>query len=120
MRFALITTVVAAALSAPLVAGATGPSMGQDQFLAAVQCEAYSSLPQFKHETAADYGQQMRLNGEAMRQPAETAARAQAEADAIYQHANTAAAPVLRQERNAACGAAGALLANRALAPDAV
>lgn len=120
MRFALITTVLAAAVAAPLAVDATGPSMSRKAFLAAVRCEAYSSLPQLESERRASVSEQVRLNGEAMRQAAATAATAKEQASAIYAHAATASAAQLRQERNNVCGASGAMIANRVLAPGAV
>ena len=106
MRFAVIATAAAAAVAVPLAVAASGPHMSSDQFLSAVRCTAYESL------VSADAGlieAKVQLNAEARRQPAETAARARAEASDIARKAYSADAGALTQEQAAAC--AGAQLA---------
>jgi len=107
MRFAVLATAAAAAVAVPLAVSASGPQMSSDQFLSAVRCTAYEDL------TREDQGvseAKWQLNAEARRQPAETAARAQAEASRIARKAAEAGA--LTQDHAAAC--AGAQLATHA------
>ena len=110
MRFALFATSAAALVAVPLALSVTGPQMTGEQFLTAVRCVAY-------HDVTRDDAQlaslKMQLNAEARDQPAETAAQAEAEVDAIARQAvNTASAfdaAMIRADRAEAC--AGAHLA---------
>jgi hypothetical protein len=80
MRFAFVTTVVAAAAAVPMALAATGPQMSRDAFLSAVRCTAYADVA----GPGADLSlAKWRLNSEALRQSPATAAVAQAEVDAI-------------------------------------
>ena len=106
MRFAVIATVAAAAVALPLAVAASGPQMSSDQFLSAVRCTAYENAVGADAASEAKW----QLNAEARRQPAETAARAQAEASRIARKAAEAGA--LTQDHAAAC--AGAQLATHA------
>jgi hypothetical protein len=109
MRFAVIATAAAAAVAVPLAVAASGPQMSSDQFLTAVRCTAYENLG------AAEAGlteAEWKLNAEARRQPAETAAQALAEVSDISRKAYSAEPGVLTQEQAAAC--AGAQLAAEA------
>lgn len=105
MRFAVIATAAAAVIAVPLAVQAAGPQMSDDQFIGAVRCAAYSAaLEPGEPELGAV---RMRLNGEASRQPAETAQRAHNEVNAINRQAATVAnagdAAMMRVERAAAC-----------------
>jgi hypothetical protein len=102
MRFAVLATAAAAAITVPLAVSAGAPQMSSDQFLSAVRCTAYEDL------TRSDAGlveAKWQLNAEARRQSAETAARAEAEVDSIARQAYSADAGVLTQEHAAACAA---------------
>jgi hypothetical protein len=112
MRFAVIATVAAAAVAVPLAVSAAGPQMSSDQFLSAVRCTAYEDITRVDEGLAEAKWQ---LNTEARRQPAETAALAQAEASAIARRVYSADAGDLTQEHAAAC--AGAYLATLADSP---
>jgi hypothetical protein len=113
MRLALIATGAAALVAIPLAVGAASPQMSGDQFLTAVRCAAYEDVTRPDAELGA---LKMQLNAEARRQPAETAAQAQAEVDTIARQAvntNSAAdAAMISRERAAAC--AGSELATGA------
>jgi hypothetical protein len=112
MRFAVIATAAAAAVAVPLAVSAAGPQMSSEQFLSAVRCTAYEDL------TGARAGlteAKSQLNAEARRQPAETAALAQAEVSNIAREAYSAETGALTREHAAAC--AGALLATVADSP---
>lgn len=88
MRLALITAAGAAAIAVPWAISIARPQMDGDQFLQAVRCTAIADLTQ----PGAELGvAKMHLNAEARRQPAETAARAEAEVRAL---ARGATAPV--------------------------
>jgi hypothetical protein len=110
MRFALIATSAAALAAIPLALSISGPQMTGEQFLSAVRCVAYHDVT---HTDAALGEVKMQLNGEARRQPAETAAQAQAEVDAIARQAVNTDSPfdaaMIRADRAEAC--AGARLA---------
>lgn len=104
MRFALIITSISAVVAAPFIATAGGPQMSGVQFVDAVRCTAYEQVI----EPHAQLGlAKANLNAEARRQPAETAARARAEVDAITAQAATVENPadvaMLHQERASAC-----------------
>jgi hypothetical protein len=116
MRFAQITTVVAAILMAPLAVAVAGPQMGDREFISAARCAAYEG--QIEGSSPSLIAAQNRLNLEASRQAAETVAAAQTELRAIY--ASEADEAELRQEHARACGQASALFANRTLAPGEV
>jgi len=103
MRFAVIATAAAAAFAVPLAVSASGPHMSSDQFLSAVRCTAYEHL---SGRSAGLSEARLQLNAEARRQPAETAALAQAEVSSIVRTAASAGAGVLSQERAAACAQA--------------
>lgn len=120
MRFAQITTIIAAVLMAPLAVAVAGPQMGGKEFVTAARCAAYASLPQIEGAHPALIVQQNRLNAEASRQADETVDAAHTEVRAIYARATEADEEQLRQEHAQACGAASALFANRTLAPGAV
>ena len=80
MRFALLTTSVAAIVAIPMAAATAGPQMSSSEFLSAVQCVAYESAA----SPNADLGVvKLRLNAEASKQTAEVAATAQRSARAI-------------------------------------
>ncbi|HYD86094.1 MAG TPA: hypothetical protein VEA80_01335 [Vitreimonas sp.] len=102
MRFAVFATGAAAIVAVPMALSATGPQMSGDQFLSAVRCTAYEAAAQPGAELGAV---KMQLNAEARRQPAETAAQAQAEARAIA-----------RQAVISESGADGSMLASAACA----
>lgn len=99
MRFAVIATAAAAAVAVPLAVSVSGPQMSSDEFLSAVRCTAYADRTSDGGElTAAKW----RLNAEARRQPADTAALARAEASKVaetgrlpYEHAAVCAAAQL-------------------------
>lgn len=116
MRFAAIATIVTAAVAAPFVAAAAGPGMNGEEFIGAVRCTAYESLPQFAGENTDVAWDRARLNAELRNQTDATAERAHAEADIIAQRAravdSVADAALLREERMAAC-AGGAMMAGR-------
>jgi hypothetical protein len=78
MRLALIATAAAAAVAVPLAFAAGGPQMSSDQFLSEVRCTAFENASG-AYVAEAKY----QLNAEARRQPAQTAAQAQAEATDI-------------------------------------
>jgi hypothetical protein len=80
MRFAFVATSVAAVVAVPLALAATGPQMTSDEFLSAVRCTAYVNATNANADLAAE---KLRLNSEALAQPAETAALARAEARQI-------------------------------------
>ena len=73
MRFALIATDAAAVIAIPLATSATLPQMTRAEFVTAVRCAAYEDLVR---RWAAAAVVKFRLNGEAMRQPAEALAQA--------------------------------------------
>lgn len=104
MRFALIATSAAAVVAVPLAVAAAAPQMTADQFLGAVRCAAFEAAVDPRAELGAV---KMQLNAEARRQPAETAAQAQAEARAIALQAvigeSGAAGSKIASELNAAC-----------------
>lgn len=110
MRFALFATCAAALVAVPLALSVTGPQMTGEQFLTAVRCVAYHDLTRDDAQLARV---KMQLNTEARHQPAETAAQAEAEVDAIARQAvNTGSrfdAAMIRADRAQAC--AGARLA---------
>lgn len=113
MRFALVATSAAALVAVPLVLSVSGPQMTGEQFLTAVRCVAYHDVT----PTEARLGEvKMQLNAEARHQPAETAAEAQAEVDAIARQAVNTESPfdaaMIRADRVEAC--AGARLADAA------
>ena len=112
MRFAVIATAAAAAVAVPLAVSASGPQMSSDQFLSAVRCTAYQDATSRDPQLSEA---KWRLNAEARRQPAETAAYAQAEASSIARLAQAAHAPQLTQDHAAACAGA-----NLAAAPDSL
>jgi hypothetical protein len=111
MRFASLVTLVAAVASAPLMASATSPTMAEQDFVGAVRCAAYDSLPQFAGENAAIARVRAELNTELHNQPVEAAARARAEARAIARQALQADVSALRQDREAACAGAAQMIA---------
>jgi hypothetical protein len=80
MRFAFVTTSVAAAVAVPLALAAAGPQMSREEFLSAVRCTAYADV----HGPESGLGfAKWRLNSEASRQGAEAAAAAEAEVKAV-------------------------------------
>ncbi|HWA00235.1 MAG TPA: hypothetical protein VG841_07945 [Caulobacterales bacterium] len=91
--------------------------MKSDQFVSAVRCAAYDSLPQFA-DKGRDLGlARFQLNSELRRQSPETAVAAhQAVAD-VARRANAATTPAaltaLRIDRSAAC-TGGAIVADHA------
>lgn len=107
MRFALFATSAAALAAVPLALSVTGPQMTGEQFLTAVRCVAY-------HDVTRDDAQlarvKMQLNTEARHQPAETAAQAEAEVDAIARQAVNTESPfdaaMIRADRAEACAGA--------------
>ena len=104
MRFALIATSAVALAAIPLVLNASGPQMSGEQFLAAVRCVAYHDVTR----NDANLGRaKFQLNGEARRQPAQTAAEARAEVDAIARQAvntdSASDAAMIRADRAQAC-----------------
>ncbi|MEJ0060398.1 MAG: hypothetical protein WDM79_12860 [Terricaulis sp.] len=111
MRFASIVTIVAAVASAPLMASATSPQMGEGQFVSAVRCAAYDSLPQFAGENSHIAGVRSQLNGELRRQPATAAAAAHDAVEAIARQAANADAAALEADRTAACSGADQMIA---------
>jgi hypothetical protein len=119
MRFAVIATAAAAAVSLPLAVSATGPQMSGSQFLSAVRCTAYSDLESSDAQLAEARYQ---LNAEARVQPADVAAQARFEVSDIARKAvniqTAAEAAMIHQERAAACS--GAQLATGADSPSAV
>jgi hypothetical protein len=118
MHFALVATGAAALVAVPLALGVTGPQMSGDQFLSAVRCVAYADVTRPDAELGVV---KMELNAEARRQPAATAAQAEAEVGAIARQAvnteSAADAAMLHSERAQAC--AGAQLAIGAASSDA-
>lgn len=110
MQFARIVTVVAAVIGAPLAAASTQP-MHSGEFLSRVRCAAYESLPQFAGENPALGAERLRLNAELRRQPASTAAAAEAQVRSIALHADLIDAASLREERAVACGDDKAMIA---------
>lgn len=86
MRFAFVATSVAAVVAVPLALAAAGPQMTGDEFLSAVRCTAYVNATDTNADLAVE---KLRLNSEALRQPAETAATARAEAYRIAVEAAT-------------------------------
>jgi hypothetical protein len=98
MRFALIATVAAAAVAVPLAVAAGAPQMSGDQFLNEVRCTAYENASG-AYVAEAKY----QLNAEARRQPAETAAQAQAEASDIARQVARSAPAAVGGEFAAAC-----------------
>lgn len=107
MRFALAATGIAAIVAVPLALSAAGPAMSGEAFVSAVRCAAYEDVI----DPNADLGPvKLQLNLEAQRQPAETAALAEREADAIALQAvnvqTDADAAILSQERARACSGA--------------
>jgi hypothetical protein len=119
VRFAIITTAVAAAIATLFVAQITGPQMSSDQFLTAVRCTAYENIGRSDPALAEA---KWRLNSEARLQPVETAVLARAEVTEIARKAvsiQTAAdVAMIHQERAAACS--GAQHATGADSPSAV
>jgi hypothetical protein len=115
MRFAVLATTAAAAVAIPFAVAATGPQMSGDQFVSEVRCVAYQDtvLP---HDQVAQA--KYRLNAEARRQPAETAAIARAEASSIAREAVNGAAAANGSRIGDAC--ATAQLATGADSPRAV
>jgi len=104
MRFALIATSAVALAAIPLALSISGPQMSGDQFIAAVRCVAYHDVTR----DDANLGRaKFQLNGEARRQPAETAAEAHAEVDAIARQAvntdSASDADMIRADRAEAC-----------------
>ena len=113
MRFAQIATLVAAVISAPLVAAAVGPAMSSGEFVSAARCVAIESI------SGAQVGwPQAQLNAEARRQSAATAARARGEIGAVAEAAR-ANPTQLRNARHAACAGVPDLSANGSRAGDA-
>lgn len=102
MRFAILATAAAAAVAVPLAVNAGAPRMSSDQFLSAVRCTAYEDLA---GSGAGLADVKWQLNAEARRQPAETAARAEAEVSDIARKAYSADAGAVTQEHAAACAA---------------
>lgn len=102
MRFALIATSAAAAVAVPFALAVAQPQMSDAEFLSAVRCAAYADVV-----GGQDVEAKLRLNAEARRQPAETAARAEAEVEAIALQAvngrTEADAAMIRHERAQAC-----------------
>lgn len=92
MRFAFVTTSVAAAVAVPLALAAAGPQMSRDEFLSAVRCTAFEDV----HGANPDLGlAKWRLNSEASRQGVEAAAAAEAEVKAVARAAvNGESAPI--------------------------
>jgi hypothetical protein len=88
MRFALIATTAAAAVAVPLAMAAAGPQMSRDEFLSAVRCTAYEDISSTAQLGVAKF----RLNAEARRQDAQTAAEARAEVSAVARQALNGAA----------------------------
>ena len=118
MRFALIATSAIALAAIPLALNVSGPQMSGEQFLAAVRCVAYHDVTR----NDANLGRaKFQLNGEARRQPAEMAAEAQAEVDAITRQAvntdSASDAAMIRADRAQAC--AGSHFAHSDVAPSA-
>lgn len=92
MRFAFVTTSVAAALAVPLALAAAGPQMSRDEFLSAVRCTAFEDVNSAKSDLGLA---KWRLNSEASRQGPDAAAAAQAEVDAVARAAvNGESAPI--------------------------
>lgn len=112
MRFALIATSVTAALVSPFVADAAGPQMSSAEFLSAVRCTAYEQVVEPRVDLGA---MKLHLNAEALRQPAQTTAQAQAEISQISRQAagieNPEQAAMLHRERTNACATAAAMAA---------
>jgi hypothetical protein len=110
MRFALIATSVTAALVSPFIADAAGPQMSSAEFLSAVRCTAYEQAVAPRVDLGA---LKLHLNAEALRQPPQTAAQAQAEISQISRLAagieNPAQAAMLHRERTNACASAAAM-----------
>ncbi len=100
MRFAVLATIAAATVAVPLAVAVSGPQMSSDQFLSAVRCTAYESL---SGPEAGLTEAKWQLNAEARRQPAETLARARAEASSIARQGHGAEAGALSREQAAAC-----------------
>lgn len=84
MRLALIATTAAAAIAVPFMVSAAGPRMSSDQFLSSVRCVAYQDVSRAGDDLGIE---KMRLNSEARRQPAETAAQARTEVGVIAEQA---------------------------------
>ncbi|MGH6950814.1 MAG: hypothetical protein ACREH4_08070 [Vitreimonas sp.] len=107
MRFALVATSAVALAAVPLALSVSGPQMSGEQFLTAVRCVAYHDVTRADAELR---DVKMQLNAEARHQPADTAAEAQAEVDAIARQAvNTDSlfdAAMIRADRAQACASA--------------
>jgi hypothetical protein len=107
MRFALIATAAAAAITLPLAVEAAGPRMSDTQFISAVRCTAYETALTPQADLAAA---RAILNVEAQRQPAAAAQRAHNEVKTIGVEAAAVANPadvaMMRAERAAACASA--------------
>jgi hypothetical protein len=110
MRFAFVTTGLAAAVAVPLAMAATGPQMSRGEFLNAVRCTAYEDA----NGAATGLGlAKWRLNSEASRQSADVAVAAHAEVKAVARAAvNGESMPI------AASCADGALADGAAMRPN--
>lgn len=112
MRFAAIATAAAAAVAIPLGLQAAGPQMSGEQFINAVRCTAYESVLSPREDLGAA---KMRLNAEAVRQPADVTQAAHNEVNDIARRAAAVANPadqaMIRAELASACSAAPAYAA---------
>ncbi|HVY86738.1 MAG TPA: hypothetical protein VG943_16520 [Caulobacterales bacterium] len=114
MRFASLVTAAAMVAAAPVVASATAPQMQSNEFVSAVRCAAYDSLPQFAGQDR-DLGLvQLRLNVESRRQSTATVEQARTAVANVAAQGASGDLGALRQERAAACSGSGALVADRA------
>lgn len=110
MRFALITTAVAAAVAMPFALAAAGPQMAPGEFVSAVRCTAFEQVVAPQQDLGAI---KMQLNGEARRQAPDVAQRARADAAAIAQAAVNIESPadmaMMRAHARSACAQADVL-----------
>lgn len=103
MRFSPFTTLLAAALAAPLVIGAIAEPMSSARFVQAARCAAYESLPQLASANPNVGVERMRLNAEARRQAPAIVAAARAEIRAIRFNAAAVETTALAHARAHAC-----------------
>ncbi|MES1158955.1 MAG: hypothetical protein ABUL42_03575 [Terricaulis silvestris] len=85
--------------------------MQSDQFVSAVRCAAYDSLPAFAGARADIGAVRLHLNAEALRQSPETETAALRAVDEVVAQAKADDAAALRQARDAACSQNAGMIA---------